>query len=101
MEEIYLIGKLYDDFSNRGFYVLSVATTEAKARTLKHYYEDILFADDDDEITEKIEKCRFGIEIRAFQTDVAEPIGEIITHDCTYEDVKFKRQETLPYRVIK
>ena len=100
MEEIYLIGKLYDDFSNRGFYVLSVATTEAKARTLKHYYEDILFADDD-EITEKIEECRFGIEIRAFQTDVAEPIGEIITHDCTYEDVKFKRQETIPYRIIK
>ena len=101
MEEIYLIGKLYDDFSNRGFYVLSVATTEAKARTLKHYYEDILFTDDDDEIIEKREECRFGIEIRAFQIDVAEPVGEIITHDCTYEDVKFKRQETISYRVIK
>ena len=102
MEEIYLIGKLYDDFSDRGFCVLSVATTEAQARTLKHYYEDILFADDDDdEIIEGREEYRFGIEIRAFQTNIAEPAGEIITHECTYNDVKFKRQEVMPYRIIK
>ena len=101
MEEIYLIGKLYDDFSNRGFYVVSVATTEEQAKTLKHYYEDILFVDDDEETIERREKHRFGIEIRAFQTNMAEPAGEIITHECTYNDVKFKRQEVMPYRVIK
>lgn len=102
MEEIYLIGKLYDDFRGRGFCVFSVATTEAQAKTLKHYYEDILFADDDDdEIIEKREEHGFDIEIRAFQTNMAEPVGEIITHECIYNDVKFKRQEVMPYRVIK
>ena len=101
MEEIYLIGKLYDDFSDRGFYVLSVATTEEQAKTLKHYYEDILFVDDDEETIERREEHRFGIEIRAFQTNMAEPAGDIITHECTYNDVKFKRQEVMPYRVIK
>ena len=101
MEEVYLIGKLYDDFSNRGFYVLSVATTEEQAKTLKHYYEDILFVDDDEETIERREEHRFGIEIRAFQTNIAEPAGEIVTHECTYNDVKFKRQEVMPYRVIK
>ena len=101
MEEVYLIGKLYDDFSNRGFYVLSVATTEAQAKILKHYYEDILFVDDDEEIIERREEHRFGIEIRAFQTNMVEPADEIITHECTYNDVKFRRQEVIPYRVIK
>ena len=101
MEEIYLIGKLYDDFSNGGFCVLSVATTEAQAKTLKHYYEDILFVDDDEETIEERKEHRFGIEIRAFKTNIAEPAGEIVTHECTYNDVKFKRQEVMPYRVIK
>ena len=98
MEEIDLIGKLYDDFSNGGFCVLSVATTEEQAKTLKHYYEDILFVDDDEET---IEEHRFDIEIRAFQTNIAEPVGDIMTRECSYENVKFKRQEVMPYRVIK
>ena len=101
MEEIYLIGKLYDDFNNGGYCALSVATTEAQAKILKHYYEDILFVDDDEETIGSREEHRFGIEIRAFQTNMAEPAGEIITHECTYNDVKFKRQEVMPYRVIK
>lgn len=98
MKEIYLIGRLYDDFSDRGFYVLSVATTEAKAKALKHYYEDILFDDDDEETKER---NGFGIEIRAFQTDVAEPVGEIATYNCTYNDVEFQRQEVMPYKIVK
>ena len=54
-----------------------------------------------DEIIERREEHRLGIEIRAFQTNMAEPAGDIITHECTYNDVKFKRQEVMPYRVIK
>lgn len=67
MEEIYLIGKLYDDFSDRGFCVLSVATTEAQAKTLKHYYKDILFVDDDEETIERREEHRLVLKSELFK----------------------------------
>ena len=89
--KIYLIGFLYDDFSTEGFEVLKVASTIEKAKAL---------------LADLIEENpsgpdNMGYEIREWEIDNAEPVGEVNHCECIRRGIKFTRDEIIPYKVIK
>ena len=89
--KIYLIGYLYDDFRTEGFEVLKVASTIEKAKAL---LGDLIEENPDgpDEM---------GYEIREWEIDNAEPVGEVNHRECIRGGIKFTRDEIIPYKVIK
>ena len=87
MNKVYLIGILYDDFSDGGFATVAAASTIEKARDIKYYYSE----DNPDEI----------YEIREWDIDILRPIGEINKHDVQIKSSKLKSCTIIPYKVIK
>ena len=89
--KIYLIGYLYDDFSTGGFEVLKIASTIEKAQVLlENLIEENLSGPGE-----------MGYEVREWEIDNAEPIGEIKCAECIRGGIKFTRDEIIPYKVIK
>ena len=81
MNKIYLIGALYDDFSNEGgFSIVAIASTIEKAKDIKYYYS--------------IDNPECKYEIQEWDIDVLKPIGKINKHDV-------KSYTIIPYKVIK
>lgn len=84
--KVYLIGYLYDDFREEGFEVIEIVSTREKALCRLYY------------LNEEEEK---KYEIREWEVDVIEPVGDIIRHGCQYGTEKFNMDRVLPYKVIK
>lgn len=89
--KIYLIGYLYDDFRTEGFEILKIASTIEKAKIL---LEDLKKENPSgpDEM---------GYEIREWEVDNADPIGEVIHYKCTRGGIDFVMDRAIPYKVIR
>lgn len=88
MNKIYLIGALYDDFSNEGgFSIVAIASTIEKAKDIKYYYS--------------IDNPECKYEIQEWDIDILKPIGKINKHDVQIKSSKLKSYTIIPYKIIK
>lgn len=89
--KVYLIGYLYDDFSDCGFHILNITSTIERAKILLRHLEQ----------KEPDGGGDMGYEIREWEVDNANPVGEVIHHECVYGGEKFTIDRVIPYKVIK
>ena len=84
--KVYLIGFLYEDFDSEGFETVQIASTIEKAKAIVHFLT--------------AENSKYDYEIREWEVDTVNPIGDINKHQCYYGKEYFDVYTTYPYKVI-
>ena len=91
--KIYLIGYLYDDESYDGdFDIKCIASTFEKAKAM---LRQLLFVNS---YRTKLNIKEY--QIREWDVDKIEPIGEVFTHQCQFGNEYFDIDRYTPYKII-
>ena len=89
MNKVYLVGIMYDDFSDGGFDVVAIATTEEMAHTLARAF------------VRENPQHSVSMGIREWKVDVHNPIGTIESVEYSFNEDDFPAERTIPFTYIQ
>ena len=89
MDKVYLVGIMYDDFSDGGFDVVAVATTEEMAHKLARAF------------VRENPQHSVSMGIREWKVDVHNPVGTIEPVEYTYNEDVFPAERTISFKYIE